>query len=183
MAGCHGDQAASSGGCGSSWRGWPNGTPLRVLAGIVYGAGPAALTAAQLTSARQVLGRLAGRGEAIADRVAGGVKLWRTVAAAKAESARREQERQAEHDRGRRRRAGWRGRAADWRSWAQRWRDAAAQLVTLQDDCRAWLDSLPDNLAESATAEMLRAVCELDLSELDYVEPPWFGGGDRLARR
>ena len=38
------------------------------------------------------------------------------------------------------------------RSRPQRWRDAVAELVSLQDEYRAWLDSLPDNLAESATA-------------------------------
>jgi hypothetical protein len=52
-------------------------------------------------------------------------------------------------------------RPADRRSRAQRWRDAVAELVTLQEDYRAWLDSLPENLAESATAEALRAICEL----------------------
>jgi hypothetical protein len=30
----------------------------------------------------------------------------------------------------------------------------------------AWLQSLPDNLQDSATAEALRAICDLDLSEL-----------------
>jgi hypothetical protein len=51
-------------------------------------------------------------------------------------------------------------------SRAQRWRDAVAEPVTLQDDYRAWLDSLPDNLAESATSEALRSSCDLDM------EPP-----------
>ena len=63
-------------------------------------------------------------------------------------------------------------RFSDRRSRPQRWRDAVAELVSLQDEYRAWLDSLPDNLAESATAQALRAVCDLDLSELDSVEPP-----------
>ena len=49
------------------------------------------------------------------------------------------------------------------------WRDAVAELVSLQEEYRAWLDSLPDNLAESATAQALRAVCDLDLSELDVI--------------
>jgi hypothetical protein len=60
----------------------------------------------------------------------------------------------------------------DRRSRAQRWRDAVTELVTLQDDYRAWLDSLPENLADSATAEALQTICDLDLSELDTVEPP-----------
>ena len=33
----------------------------------------------------------------------------------------------------------------------------------------AWLESLPDNLQDSATAEALRAICELDLSELQAI--------------
>jgi len=47
-----------------------------------------------------------------------------------------------------------------------------SELVDLQEGYRTWLDSLPENLAESATAEALRAICDLDLSELDSVEPP-----------
>jgi hypothetical protein len=49
---------------------------------------------------------------------------------------------------------------------AQTWRDAVGELLDLQDAHRAWLDGLPDNLTESATAEALRAICEIDLSEL-----------------
>jgi len=69
-------------------------------------------------------------------------------------------------------------RPIDRRSRPQRWRAAVAKLVSLQDEYRAWLDSLPDNLAESATAQALRAVCDLDLSELDSVEPPRGFGRD-----
>ena len=69
-------------------------------------------------------------------------------------------------------------RPGDRRSRPQRWRDAVAELVELQDEYRAWRDSLPDNLAESATAEALRAVCDLDLSELESVEPPRGFGRD-----
>jgi hypothetical protein len=55
-----------------------------------------------------------------------------------------------------------------------------AELVTLQDDYRAWLDSLPNNLAESVTVEALRTICDLDLSGLDGLEPPrGFGRGLR----
>jgi len=42
----------------------------------------------------------------------------------------------------------------------------------------AWLDSLPDNLAESATADALRSICDLDLSELQGIEPPRGFGRD-----
>jgi hypothetical protein len=53
-----------------------------------------------------------------------------------------------------------------------------ADLVELQADYQAWLDALPENLAESATAEALRAVCEFDLSELEGLEPPRGFGRD-----
>jgi len=64
------------------------------------------------------------------------------------------------------------------RSRRQRWRDAVAELVAIQTDCQAWLDSLPETLAHSVTAEALRAVCDLDLSDLEVVEPPRGYGRD-----
>ena len=42
----------------------------------------------------------------------------------------------------------------------------------------AWLDSLPESVQDSATAEALRAICELDLSELQAVIPPRGFGRD-----
>ncbi len=69
-------------------------------------------------------------------------------------------------------------RPGDRRSRPQRWRDAVAELVELQDEYRTWLDSVPDNLAESVMAQALRAVCEVDLSELESVEPPCGFGRD-----
>jgi hypothetical protein len=54
-----------------------------------------------------------------------------------------------------------------------------AELVELQGDYRDWLDTLPPSLESSATAEALRAICDLDLSELESVEPPrGFGATD-----
>ena len=44
-------------------------------------------------------------------------------------------------------------RPADLRSRAQRWRDAVAELATLQAQSAAWLEALPPNLLDSATAE------------------------------
>jgi hypothetical protein len=64
---------------------------------------------------------------------------------------------------------------ADRRSRPQRWRDAVADLVELQADYQAWLDALPENLVDSATAEALRAICELDLSQLEIEPPRGFG--------
>src|SRR5215468_5418999 len=63
-------------------------------------------------------------------------------------------------------------RATDHRSRAQRWRDAVAALIALQVEYRAWLEALPDNLQESATAQALQAIDELDLDELQAIEPP-----------
>ena len=42
----------------------------------------------------------------------------------------------------------------------------------------AWLKNVPDNLQDSATAEALRAICDLDLSELQAIVPPRGFGRD-----
>ncbi len=69
-------------------------------------------------------------------------------------------------------------RPDDRRSRPQRWRDAVTELVTLQNEYQEWLDRLPDNLAESAVAQALRSICDLDISELESVEPPRGFGRD-----
>ena len=66
----------------------------------------------------------------------------------------------------------------DRRSRPQRWRDAVAELLELQLIYQAWLDALPENLADSATADALRTICDLDLVELENVEPPLGFGRD-----
>ena len=60
----------------------------------------------------------------------------------------------------------------DRRSRLQRWRDVVAELQELQDEYQTWLDALPQNLADSGMAEALRAICDLDLSELESIVPP-----------
>jgi hypothetical protein len=60
----------------------------------------------------------------------------------------------------------------------QRWADAVAALVALQDEYRAWLDNLPENLEGSRTAEKLQAITELDLDELRAADPPRGYGRD-----
>jgi len=60
----------------------------------------------------------------------------------------------------------------------QRWTTAVTALLTLQDECRAWLDSLPANLEGSNTAEKLQAIAELDLNELLAIDPPRGYGRD-----
>jgi hypothetical protein len=69
-------------------------------------------------------------------------------------------------------------RPSDRRSRAQRWRDAVAELVELQQEYQAWLDSLPESLAESTTAAALQSICEIDLSELESSAPPRGYGRD-----
>lgn len=67
---------------------------------------------------------------------------------------------------------------ADRRSRPQRWKDAVAELVELQAAYQEWLDTLPESLQGTATAEALEAVCNIDLGELEAVEPPRGFGRD-----
>ena len=69
-------------------------------------------------------------------------------------------------------------RPADRRTRPQRWHDAVAQLFALQADYAAWADALPDALRETATAEALQAIVDLDLTELADIEPPRGYGRD-----
>ena len=69
-------------------------------------------------------------------------------------------------------------RPADRRSRVQRWHDAVAELQELQSEYEAWLDALPENMADSGTADALRAICDLDLSELQSILPPKGFGRD-----
>jgi hypothetical protein len=66
----------------------------------------------------------------------------------------------------------------DRRSRSQRWRDAIAELLALQAEYAAWLDSLPEAILGSATAEALQAIVDLDLDELRTIEPPRGFGRD-----
>jgi len=63
-------------------------------------------------------------------------------------------------------------------SRARRWQDSVAMLVALQAEYAAWLESLPANLQDTATAEALIAICDLDLGELQAIEPPRGFGRD-----
>jgi hypothetical protein len=51
-------------------------------------------------------------------------------------------------------------------------------LLALQAEYAAWLENLPANLQDSATAEALVAICELDLGGLQTIEPPRGFGRD-----
>jgi hypothetical protein len=69
-------------------------------------------------------------------------------------------------------------RPADRRSRIPRWNATIAALTDLQMEYGAWLDALPDNQQDSATAEALRAIVDYDLSELQAIEPPRGFGRD-----
>ncbi len=69
-------------------------------------------------------------------------------------------------------------RPADRRTRPQRWRDAVAELLALQADYTAWADALPDSLRDTATAEALQAIVDLDLDALTIIEPPRGYGRD-----
>ena len=69
-------------------------------------------------------------------------------------------------------------RPTDRRSRVQRWNDTIAAAVELQAEYADWLDVLPGNQQDSALAEALRAIVELDLTELQAIEPPRGFGRD-----
>jgi hypothetical protein len=69
-------------------------------------------------------------------------------------------------------------RPDDHRSRARRWRDAVAELTDLQTQYAAWLDALPASLRDSATADALQAICDVDLADLQGIEPPRGFGRD-----
>jgi len=53
-----------------------------------------------------------------------------------------------------------------------------AGLVQAQIEYMAWLENLPDSLQDGTTAEALRTICDLDLSELQAIVPPRGFGRD-----
>jgi hypothetical protein len=69
-------------------------------------------------------------------------------------------------------------RPTDRRTRAQRWRDTVAELVALQAEYVAWHDALPESLRESATAETLQTIVDLDLDALTVIVPPRGYGRD-----
>jgi len=60
----------------------------------------------------------------------------------------------------------------------KRWAAAVAALIDLRDEYRAWLDNLPASLEGSRLAEKLQAIAELDLEELQAIDPPRGYGRD-----
>jgi len=51
-------------------------------------------------------------------------------------------------------------------------------LLALQAEFAAWCDALPDNLRNSATADALQAIADLNLDELAAIVPPRGYGRD-----
>jgi hypothetical protein len=62
-------------------------------------------------------------------------------------------------------------RPADRRTRSQRWYDTVSGLFALQAEYVAWHDTLPDSLRDSATAEALQAIVDLDLDPLVAIVP------------
>lgn len=71
-----------------------------------------------------------------------------------------------------------RRKITDRRSRPRRWQDAVSELLALQAEYAAWLEALPDSLQDTATAEALQAIVELDLDALANAEPPRGYGRD-----
>jgi hypothetical protein len=69
-------------------------------------------------------------------------------------------------------------RPADRRTRPERWSDAIGELVSLQAEYAAWWEALPDSLRDTATAEALQAIIELDLEALAAIMPPRGYGRD-----
>jgi hypothetical protein len=68
--------------------------------------------------------------------------------------------------------------APDRRSRPQRWNDAVAELLAPQAEYTTWFDTLPDSLRDSATAQVLQDIVDLDLTTLTDVKPPRGYGRD-----
>jgi hypothetical protein len=56
-----------------------------------------------------------------------------------------------------------RSRPARWADACDRARSAIEELIDLQSEYQEWLDTLPENLQDGATAEKLTEVADLDL--------------------
>jgi hypothetical protein len=51
--------------------------------------------------------------------------------------------------------------------------------VDLQAQYAAWLEALPENLQDSALAAVLQAIRDLDLADIEAIEPPRGFGRDK----
>ena len=69
-------------------------------------------------------------------------------------------------------------RPTDRRARPQRWRAAVAELLALQGEYADWYEAMPDSLRDSATAEALQEIVDLDLDVLAAIVPPRGYGRD-----
>ena len=67
---------------------------------------------------------------------------------------------------------------ASRQSRRKRWDDALTVMMTVQAECAAWFDALPESLRDSATAEVLQEMIDLDLDSIAAVRPPLGYGRD-----
>jgi len=51
-------------------------------------------------------------------------------------------------------------------------------MLTIQAECAAWFDALPESLRDSATAAALQEIIELDLEAIAAIRPPSGYGRD-----
>ncbi len=51
-------------------------------------------------------------------------------------------------------------------------------LLTVQAECAAWFDKMPDSLRDTAMAEALQEMIDLDLDAIAAVQPPRGYGRD-----
>src|SRR5262249_21217392 len=63
-------------------------------------------------------------------------------------------------------------------SRAQRSHTAVEELVALQAEYAAWLETMPDAVRDGATGQKLETIVEFDLEELSSIEPPLGYGRD-----
>ena len=60
----------------------------------------------------------------------------------------------------------------------KRWDNALAVMMTVQAECAAWFEALPESPRDSATAEALQEIIDLDLESIAAVRPPLGYGRD-----
>jgi hypothetical protein len=60
----------------------------------------------------------------------------------------------------------------------KRWDDALAVMMTVQAECAAWFEALPESLRGSATSEALQEIIDLDLDSIAAIQPPRGYGRD-----
>jgi hypothetical protein len=68
--------------------------------------------------------------------------------------------------------------AAMRRSRSKRWNDALAEMISVQSECAAWFDALPESLRDSAKRLALQEIIDLDLDAIAMVQPPLGYGRD-----